>query len=690
MKIKNITVSNFRKITNVKINLDKNITVIAGANNSGKTSLTELFNIVFGTKLEKFRSEDISVIACRDWGNEVYTRLFNLFSLARVEITAADIYNSIFPPDNAEDELTIPPIKVSVEVEYDENKDDIRLFASYIMELDPNNKCFYFVYAHELNRNKILGKLSEAFENIRNNMNNIVENPQKSSQAILNLKEKLVKIYAESCEDKAYFSDKKYENLILMETATFKNLFNYSHIIAGRNLDDESTDKAQLLSKKMIEMTSEDESWKELTKQMPEKIKQSIEDSHIKEKVRSVSIDSLSETMRSISQTNGGQNADIVIDMNVTDESVKSLLKNVTCAKYQAGDYFLSESSQGLGYSNLIYIHLQLELFFRKVDKYKINFFVIEEPESHMHPQMQNVFSEYLFKYYKNNGIIQGIVTTHSHEVVRNAAISQLRVLRQHTAQESKLYDLREFYDSLIGKKDMLDFYDWFYAINFPDIIFADKIIVYEGDTERMMIKNILQMPEYEELKNQYISFVQVGGAYGFNYKAILDFLEIKTLMITDIDYLKAANDSTAATGSHSTNFTLNKFAKISINKDNPTIQELYDWSAQSGGAPIIGFVYLAFQTDNDHYARTLEEAMLAKFLGISVFKKLAHKDWSSIRTDNKLVFTIPCSEESSIRDVVSHSSDSKTDFMYSVILSALTRKMLPHYIEEGLKWLIN
>ena len=51
----------------------------------------------------------------------------------------------------------------------------------------------------------------------------------------------------------------------------------------------------------------------------------------------------------------------------------------------------------------------------------------------------------------------------------------------------------------------MLDFYDWFYAINFPDIIFADKIIVYEGDTERMMIKNILQMPEYEELKNQYI-----------------------------------------------------------------------------------------------------------------------------------------------------------------------------------------
>ena len=51
---------------------------------------------------------------------------------------------------------------------------------------------------------------------------------------------------------------------------------------------------------------------------------------------------------------------------------------------------------------------------------------------------------------------------------------------------------------------------------------------VYEGDTERMLIKHILQLPEFEALRNQYVSFVQVGGAYGYNYRPIIDFLGMR------------------------------------------------------------------------------------------------------------------------------------------------------------------
>ena len=39
MKIKVVHVMNFRKIIDAEINMEDNITVIAGANNSGKTSL---------------------------------------------------------------------------------------------------------------------------------------------------------------------------------------------------------------------------------------------------------------------------------------------------------------------------------------------------------------------------------------------------------------------------------------------------------------------------------------------------------------------------------------------------------------------------------------------------------------------------------------------------------------------------
>ena len=78
--------------------------------------------------------------------------------------------------------------------------------------------------------------------------------------------------------------------------------------------------------------------------------------------------------------------------------------------------YYLGESSQGLGYSNMIYIHLQLKEYEKGVDPLKVNMFFLEEPESHMHPQMQQVFIKYLMDYYHTK--LQGLITTHSNERV--------------------------------------------------------------------------------------------------------------------------------------------------------------------------------------------------------------------------------------------------------------------------------
>lgn len=43
MKIKKISIMNFRLLQNVTLSLENETTVIVGRNNSGKTSLTELF-----------------------------------------------------------------------------------------------------------------------------------------------------------------------------------------------------------------------------------------------------------------------------------------------------------------------------------------------------------------------------------------------------------------------------------------------------------------------------------------------------------------------------------------------------------------------------------------------------------------------------------------------------------------------
>ncbi|MEI3325726.1 MAG: hypothetical protein V8R64_04480 [Thomasclavelia sp.] len=105
--------------------------------------------------------------------------------------------------------------------------------------------------------------------------------------------------------------------------------------------------------------------------------------------------------------------------------------------------------------------------------------------------------------------------------------------------------------------------------------------------------------------------------------------------------------------------------------------------------------IYLSFQTSEDGYARTLEEAMLSKYFKISATKCLKRSEWSDKRKTSKLKYSIPRNkkdEEDSefyLRDILDSSSGNKTDFMYSVILNNYVSAMQPKYISEGLKWLM-
>lgn len=669
--------------------MEDNITVIAGANNSGKTSLVELFNSIFNNTRSKLCCDDFSIIECQKWSNSIYPIVYSAFTTGKPkEDVITDICKEVLSVTKSEEVALMPPIEVKIQVDYNGNEDDIRHFADYIMEFEPNNTSFYFIYRYALNVELFRKTLDNEYEKFLTRFIKLTRDENKEIDAIRIIKEMLVLLYANSCEETANFSDKAYKNIVAMDMSSFKSLFNYHNIMAGRNLDDESSDRTKILSKNMIDIASQEDDWKDLIKNLPDQIIQPIQDAKIQEKVRIASLDTLSETMEAISITNGGHAGNIVIDMNVTEEAVHSLLKSITCAKYQADDHYLSESSQGLGYSNLIYIHLQLEKFRKTIDPLIVNFFVIEEPEAHMHPQMQNVFSQYLINYYNREKGIQGVLTTHSHEVVRTASISQLRVLRQVSPFKCNTYDLREFQNSIASNKELLDFYDWFYTINFPDIIFADKIIMYEGDTERMLIKYILRSKEFELLRSQYVSFVQVGGAYAYNYKPIIEFLGIKSVLITDLDYDKDSSNIADVLISGTTNTTINKFSEIILDNPAPTVQVLYDWKEKSP-LIVVGCICLAFQGKRDYYSRTLEEAMLARHYGVTALDVKLKKEWIEKRNKDKLKFVIPREgDECSIRTIVLHTSNRKTDFMYSVILNNLVDSMLPAYIKEALLWL--
>lgn len=698
MKISKMIIYNYRQFEKAVLTFDDNVTILAGANNSGKTSLITLIRNMMSKEQAMYSESDIPAKNMKVWLDKVYP-LFEKYFMNNNEIDGmeTELLNQILPESDESERLVIKTTEVYIQVDYNISMDDIKLFADYIMDLDEEGHSFYFIYAYEINRVLFGKKLVENFDKIKQRFSDLQE-PNKEVK-LRYLQELLVKIYVNSIKPVCYFCDKDYENKCLMDDVKeFRNLFNFTYLKASRPLDDDESDHSHMLSKQMIKMVRLNDEWNELIQTLPDELLKSIQGKEIDRRVRETSLNSLKDTIMVLERTNGGQTGELMLDMSVTEDDISEFLQRITTATYSVDGYYLGEASQGLGYSNMIYMHLQLKEYEKSMDSLKVNVFFIEEPESHMHPQMQQVFIKYLLNYYREIEL-QGVVTTHSNEMVRVAGISHLRVIRKAGNFRSNLYNPSMLIDELkkSGVKEdeeLVNFFDWFFEIGYSEIVFADKAILYEGDTERLLIKKLLTEKRYKKLSQQYIAFIQVGGAYAYNYRKLINLLGIKTLIITDLDYDKKYIKPDEIKDSEITDATIKNFYKES-NSREPKVKQLYRWKAAGKNILDNYLIYVAYQTDQDGYARTLEEAMLGKYFGISVEVELKRSEWIEKRVDSKLKYSIPNNRrnerdsEFSLRNILKSTSGEKTDFMYSVILNQLVNDMEPNYIREGLAWLM-
>lgn len=606
MYLQKIHVENFRLLKNVDIVLDRSLSLIVGKNNTGKTSIFHLLQAIISEK-KNLPFNDYP-LECRKQFYEILEKYW------ASEISSADISQHI------------PETKLVFYIDYSDDGEDQFLgeLRNFIIDLDDaqNVARIDAIYAfNSLQATTLFDVCHKRYNELQAAKR---KDEPNSKDAVSNVFDRHITSSVVKEQFDNFFSLK----LIAVNPANIsdyqekptnllRKLFTYKMVEAERNLDESENRNERPLATVMNRVFSQDE--EQITaalKPAIDELNQYVDDMSFvaQEKINSL-MDKIVEGMVKFGYPSA---EDMSLKAN-TDISLKQQILNSTDLTYTSknADESLPSTHNGLGYKNLIKISLILHEFTKEVkaNEATIPLLLIEEPEAHMHPQLQASFVSFLDKFLQETlgekALPQIILSTHSAHVANTVDFKQVRYMRRQ--KECVICkDIQNFYEDAQSndeKKENLNFLQKYLKLSYCDLYFCDKAILVEGAAERLLIPKIISKcdanglfgTQKPTLASQYYTIIEVGGAYAHRFYDFVDFLEIPTLILTDIDFIDGDGKKCQRTKAvHTSNGAIKRWChdmyNIAISKPIPleTVLNL----AQDFGKKTNGHRHIEFQME--------------------------------------------------------------------------------------------
>ena len=693
MRLKSFHVENFRRLKNVRVELEEKTTIFVGANNSGKTSATHVFHR-FMSKSSRFQIYDFSA-DCWDRFNGI-----DLLS---------------------EEPVSLPTIVLDLWFDI-EDDDDIHRVIRLLPGLDWEN--------HPLGvRMEYAPKdVTEIVRNYKAARAQAADSRGESESAYnpwpQNLTDYLTKRLTAEYEIHYFVLDARacdanrepLPGLELYRVGpkasdgedAVRSLLRVDFLHAQRHLSDaEAPGRAENLTRRLSRYYE-----RNLTQRSPD-----IE-----------ALGAVAATESALNDHFGREFQDILTKISAIGYPgianprllMKALLDPHAILRSNANVHYaidhtetatLPDEYNGLGFKNLIYMAVEILDFHHdwinmEGERPPIHLVMVEEPESHLHAQLQQVFIQNIFELLGNDtdsGFgTQVIVTTHSSHIVYAHGFESIRYFRRsrHAGKEqrSDVKDLRSFRK---GKsEEVMTFLQQYLKLAHCDLFFADAAILVEGNVERLLLPLMIQN-EVRELESRHLTILEVGGAFAHTFDALLKFIGMPTLVITDLDSVaprEASNGQTrlrACMTNAPDAVTSNAAIKYWLGTDKTAAQLLGLSDAdklvateEEHGAHI----RIAYQTlipatwggTTEMLAgRTLEEAFA-----------LQNLEWIHYDASQDLNLRIEGADALPLQELHSHIYElvreglDKTDFALTLIADPNVKWASPAYIVEGLVWL--